>query len=199
MKSKITIKKIQDLLIKGVQSIYVDDVTSRRMWWCALEVIQKDFLLSHYQEGGVWAASPLPAINERKYLNKFKGWLWAPKGFPNFKNEYAGYLPVKNEKYEDERFQFLNNYKILSINAEDGFEPFLMIITPTFQCVLSITGAKDKKNLIMRSDEKSIQNVIELLNTKLIIVYFLLFFLHINNFITIIPTSTLNKTGTFTN
>ena len=36
----------------------------------------------------MWAASPLPAINENKYLNKFKGWLWDPKGFPDFKNEY---------------------------------------------------------------------------------------------------------------
>ena len=167
MNENITIKLIQELLIEEYSDSFVDDQTSRRMWWCALEVIQKDFLLSHYQEGGVWAASPLPAINERKYLNKFKGWLWAPKGFPNFKNEYAGYLPFKNEKYEDERFQYFNNYKILSINAEDGFEPFLMIITPTFQCILSITGAKDKKNLIMRSDEESIQKVIELLNTKL--------------------------------
>ena len=41
MKSQITIKKIQELLIKGgVQTIYVDDETSRRMWWASLEVIQ---------------------------------------------------------------------------------------------------------------------------------------------------------------
>ena len=44
MKSQITIKKIQDLLIKGVQTIQVDDDTSRRMWWASLEVIQKEFL-----------------------------------------------------------------------------------------------------------------------------------------------------------
>ena len=112
MNENITIKLIQELLIEEYSDSFVDDQTSRRMWWCALEVIQKDFLLSHYQEGGVWAASPLPAINERKYLNKLKGWLWAPKGFPNFKNEYAGYLPVKNEKYEDERAQYFNHYKI---------------------------------------------------------------------------------------
>ena len=49
MKSKITIKKIQDFLIKGVQAIYVDDDTSRRMWWASLEVIQKDFLSQNYK------------------------------------------------------------------------------------------------------------------------------------------------------
>ena len=51
MKSKITIKKIQDLLIKGVQTIYVDDDTSRKMWWASLEVIQKDFLSQNYKQG----------------------------------------------------------------------------------------------------------------------------------------------------
>ena len=44
MKSHITIKKIRDLLIKGFQTIHVDDDTSRRMWWASLEVIQKEFL-----------------------------------------------------------------------------------------------------------------------------------------------------------
>ena len=52
MKSKITIKKIQELLIKRVQTIYVDDDTSRRMWWASLEVIQKDFLSQNYKRGG---------------------------------------------------------------------------------------------------------------------------------------------------
>ena len=31
MKSQITIKKIQELLIKGVQNIYVDDDTNQRL------------------------------------------------------------------------------------------------------------------------------------------------------------------------
>ena len=53
MKSRITIKKIQELLIKGVQTIYVDDDTSRRMWWASLEVIQKDFLSHNYKQGGM--------------------------------------------------------------------------------------------------------------------------------------------------
>ena len=64
MKSQITIKKIQELLIQGVQTIYVDDDTSRRMWWASLEVIQKDFLSQNYKKGGMWVASPLPAFND---------------------------------------------------------------------------------------------------------------------------------------
>jgi len=35
MKSQITIKKIQELLIKGVKNIYVEDDTYRRMWWAS--------------------------------------------------------------------------------------------------------------------------------------------------------------------
>ena len=64
MKSQITIKKIQELLIKGVQTIFVDDDTSRRMWWASLEVIQKDFLSQNYKYGGIWVCllytSPSP-------------------------------------------------------------------------------------------------------------------------------------------
>ena len=52
MKSQITIKQIQELLISGVKTIYVDDDTSRRMWWASLEVIQKDFLSQNYKQGG---------------------------------------------------------------------------------------------------------------------------------------------------
>ena len=63
MKSQITIKKIQDLLLDNLQTSYVDDETSRRMWWASLEVIQKEFLSPHYHEGGLWVASPLPALN----------------------------------------------------------------------------------------------------------------------------------------
>ena len=66
MKSEISIKKIQDILIKGVQTIYVDDDTSRRMWWASLEVIQKDFLSQNYKQGGIWVASPLPILSEKK-------------------------------------------------------------------------------------------------------------------------------------
>ena len=73
MKSQITIKKIQELLIKGVKTIFVDDDTSRRMWWASLEVIQKDFLTQNYRQGGIWGASPLPAFNDKKF---FKSTSW---------------------------------------------------------------------------------------------------------------------------
>jgi len=67
MKSQITIKKIQELLIKGVQTIYVDDDTSRRMWWGSLEVIQKDFLSQNYKQGGYG----LPRLCQLLMIKKF--------------------------------------------------------------------------------------------------------------------------------
>ena len=51
--------------------------------------------------------------------------------------------------------------------SEDGYEPFLMIITPNFQCILSIAGEKDKKILLMKCDEDSLKISIELMNAKL--------------------------------
>ena len=67
MKSQITIKKIQELLIKGVQTIYIDDDTSRRMWWASLEVIQKDFLSQNYKQGG----SGLPHLCQLLMIKNF--------------------------------------------------------------------------------------------------------------------------------
>ena len=167
MKSQITIKKIQELLIKRVQTIYVDDDTSRRMWWASLEVIQKDFLSQNYKQGGIWVASPLPAFNDKKFLNQLHGWLWSPEGFPYFQNENAGLLPVNNSEKIKKDFDLVSNYKVLTLCQEDGYEPFLMIITPNFQCVLSIVGEKDKKILLMKCDEESLKLSIELMHAKL--------------------------------
>ena len=167
MKSQITIRKIQDLLIKGVQTIYVDDDTSRRMWWASLEVIQKDFLSKNYKQGGIWVASPLPAFNDEKFFNQLHGWLWSPEGFPYFKNDNAGFLPVNNSDKIKKDCDLVSNYKVLNLSQKDGYEPFLMIITPNFQCILSIVGEKDKKILLIKCDEESLKLSIELMHAKL--------------------------------
>ena len=149
MKSIITIKKIQNLLLQGLNTTYVDDETSRRIWWASLEVVQREFLSLNYQQGGVWVASPLPALNDKKFSNHLHGWLWTPEGFPYFQKENAGFLPVNNSAKI--RKDFISNYRVLTLSQKDGYEPFLMIITPNFQCVLSIVGEKDKKILIFFS------------------------------------------------
>jgi len=167
MESQITIKRIQDLLIKGVQPIHVDDDTSRRMWWASLEVIQKEFLSLNYHQGGVWVASPLPALNDKKFFKKLHGWLWSPEGFPYFQKDNAGFLPVNDSAKIKNDLDFISNYKVLNLSQEDGYEPFLMIITQDFQCILSITGEKDKKILLMKCDEESLKISIELMHAKL--------------------------------
>ena len=167
MKSKITIKNIQDLLIKGVQTLYVDDDTSRRMWWASLEVIQKHFLSKNYKQGGIWIASPLPALNDKKFFSQLDGWLWSPEGFPYFQKENAGFLPVNNSDKMNKDFNLARNYKVLNLSKEDGYEPFLMIITPNFQCILSIVGEKDQKILLIKCDEESLKISIELMHAKL--------------------------------
>ena len=167
MKSQITIKKIQDMLLQGVRTKFVDDETSRRMWWASLEVVQKEFLPHNYHEGGIWLASPLPALNEKKFSTKLKGWLWSPGGYSYLTKENAGYLPGDHPREIKGKSEFNSNYKVLNLNPKDGYEPFLMIITPSFQCILTIAGEKDKKILLMRCDEESIKTVIELIHAKL--------------------------------
>ena len=168
MKSLITLNLIRKALLENYVSIdFVDDKTSRRMWWGALEVIQKEFLPNHLENGGLWVAAPLPVLNEKKYLDKLNGWLWAPEGFPCFKNEQAKFLPYQESHLNGDKFKYKNNYKILNLNQYDGFDPFLMIVTPTFQCIITISGEKDKKSLIMRNDESSLNKVIGLVDMKL--------------------------------
>ena len=167
MKTQITIKNIQDLLIKGAQNIYVDDDTSRRMWWASLEVIQKEFLSKNYKQGGIWVASPLPALNDKKFFKQLHGWLWSPEGFPYFQKENAGFLPVNQADKIKKDFDFIRNYKVLNLSQKDGYEPFLMIITSNFQCILSIVGEKDKKILLIKCDEESLKLSIELMHAKL--------------------------------
>ena len=68
MNSEITIKAIQDLLIKGQKFQYVDDETSRRMWWAALEVVQKEFLSKYYHDGGMWVAVPCQLSTKKNFF-----------------------------------------------------------------------------------------------------------------------------------
>jgi len=167
MKSQITIKKIQDLLLQGFHSKEVDVDTSRRMWWASLEVIQKDFLSKNYKQGGIWVASPLPALNDKKFFNQLHGWLWSPEGFPYFQKDNPVFLPVNNSAKIKKDFDFISNYKVLNLSQKDGYEPFLMIITTNFQCILSIVGEKDKKILLMKCDAESLKIAIELMHAKL--------------------------------
>ncbi len=167
MKPFITIKKIQDTLLQGLKTTYVDDETSRRMWWASLEVVQKEFLSHNSKEGGFWVASPLPALTDKKCLNKMKGWLWSPEGFPYFQRDNAGFLPLDHSRTTKEENNFIGNYKVLNLNTKDGYEPFIIIITTNFQCLLTIAGEKDKRTLLMRCDEKSLKTAIELIDAKL--------------------------------
>ncbi len=109
----------------------------------------------------------MPAFNDKKFLNQLHGWLWSPEGFPYFQNENAGLLPVNNSEKIKKDFDLVSNYKVLTLCQEDGYEPFLMIITPNFQCVLSIVGEKDKKIILMKCDEESLKLSIELMHAKL--------------------------------
>ena len=168
MKSQITIKKIQDLLLEGLNTTKcVDDETSRRMWWASLEIVQKEFLSHSSQQGGFWVASPLPALTDKKCLTKLKGWLWSPEGFPYFQKDSVSFLPVNNNSKIKQDIDFIRNYKVLNLSPKDGYEPFLIIVSSNFQCLLTIAGEKDKKTLLMRCDEKSLKTAIELIDAKL--------------------------------
>ena len=168
MEDPITFEMIKSELLNNFESsLKVNDETSRRMWWNSLEVIQKNFLPNNYKSGGLWVASPLPAINEKKFIEAMKGWLWAPDGFSMFDSERTKFLPYHQSGNGSENFNYSNNYEILKLHSNEGYEPFLLIITSKLQFVLTITGEKNRKNFIMRNDEYSLKKVIKLIDLKL--------------------------------
>ena len=169
IKEPITFEIIKSILLNNFESsVQVDDETSRRLWWNSLEVIQKDFLPQNFKNDGLWVASPLPVINEKKFIKAMKGWLWAPQGFARCDFEKTKFLPFHQSRNGSENFNYSNNYEILNLQENDGYDPFLLIITSKLQCVLTITGEKNKKKLIMRNDEDTLKKVIELVDLKLI-------------------------------
>ena len=130
--------------------------------------MSKEFLSNSSQEGDCGWPPLLPALTDKKCLTNMKGWLWSPEGFPYFQSDNAGFLPVEHsKKIKEDSSNFTRNYKVLNLNSNDGYEPFLIIITSNFQCLLTIAGKKDKKTLLMRCDKNSSQTAIELIDAKL--------------------------------
>ena len=147
-----------------MQTSYVDDDTARRMWWASLEVVQKDFLNHNYHNGGIWVASPLPALNEKKFFNKLQGWLWSPEGFPYFKGDTAGLLPG-DYPAKSKKFTSTNNYKVLNLNPRDGYN-LSYDYNSKFPVHTNNCWRKGQKNLINAVRRKSLKSVIELIHAK---------------------------------
>tara|TARA_B100000965_G_scaffold385249_1_gene386275 strand:+ start:1410 stop:2708 length:1299 start_codon:yes stop_codon:yes gene_type:complete len=136
------------------------------MWWAALDTIQSDILLPMNLTQGLWLSSPLPALYEPKLLDKFQGWVWAPKDLLNLANPSIGMLPP-SKSLSMEINNYSSDFERLTLLEEDGIDPLLIVITPEIQIALALEGNSQERKLLMRSDPETLSDLLTLLDNRL--------------------------------
>ena len=162
----VTIEDLQKRMAQGVPHSSCNESSVRRMWWAALDTLQSEILLPMNLTRGLWLSSPLPALYEPKLLNKFKGWVWAPKDLFNLKNPSVGILPP-SQSFSVDCDNDASAYERLTLLEEDGNDPLLIVITPEIQIALALEGNSQERKLLMRSDPETLSDLLTLLDNRL--------------------------------
>ena len=162
----VTIQALQQRMAKGVTVAACSESAVRRMWWAALDTLQSDILLPMNLTRGLWLSSPLPALYEPKLLNKFQGWVWAPKDLLNLTYPSIGMLPPSQSLSMDLHTDS-PDYERLTLLEEDGNDPLLIVITPEIQIALALEGRYQERKLLMRSDPETLSDLLTLLDNRL--------------------------------
>ncbi len=168
MSNLITLKSIQQRISLGVPPGRVDESTVRRLWWAALDTLQEEILSSLDLKGGVWLSSPLPALYEPKLLESLTGWVWVPKGLQKLGTSNIGLLPPSRFRtLRESNNEDALNFRRLPLRVEDGIDPLLIIITSDVQIALALQGDKGARHLSMRSDQKTLKDIMAMLLSRL--------------------------------
>ena len=165
------LQSIHRLMAEGVPAGQADDSHARRLWWGALEVLQQRLLIDQSSRGGLWIASPLPALYAPELLQRYQGWVWAPEAFSLLKSlEASTLLPsdlinapsgVKGDPSVSCRFQ------TMPLRVEDGQDPFLLVITPDLQAAIALQGQEGQRRLLMRSEPSLLGQILSLIERRL--------------------------------
>ena len=146
----------------------VDEPTVRRLWWGALDTLQEEILGDMDLSKGLWIASPLPALYEPKLLDRLQGWVWAPEELENLSFSNSALLPPSRIRSIDcPNQKGMERFSRLPLREEDGHDPLLIIITPEVQCALALQGQPGHRNLLMRSDSETLQDLLRMLDMRL--------------------------------
>ncbi len=152
----------------GVPCGNLDEPIVRRLWWAALDILQEQILQPSHLEKGLWLASPLPALYDQKLLDQLQGWVWTSESFAFSTSTNAGLLPpasirsIQSQKSLDSK-----RFRKLTLLKEDGNDPLLIVITKEIQIALALTGKPGERNLIMRSDQEALTDILILLDQRL--------------------------------
>jgi len=163
-----TLISIQQRMAEDYPIGKADETTVRRLWWAALDTLQEDILLPMNKQNGIWISAPLPALYEPKLLQSLTGWVWGPDEFEFLNSNKSGLLPPSDPKNSNKYSLFEEgNYKHLKLKTEDGSEPLLIILTSKVQIALTVYGPANKRSLIIKTDKKSLDDIISILHKRL--------------------------------
>ena len=162
----VTIQALQKRMAHGVPTNSCSEAAVRRMWWAALDTLQSDILMPMNLTRGLWLSSPLPALYEPKLLEKFQGWVWAPKDLLNLSHPSVGILPPSKSLSMDIHSDS-TSYERLNLLKEDGNDPLLIVITPEIQIALALEGKYQDRKLLMRSDPETLSDLLTMLDNRL--------------------------------
>jgi len=154
---------VRACLRDGVPAGGGDDDSIRRQWWAALATLQDDLLQDVANDGGLWLASPLPALYEPLVLQRLQGWVWTPERVGGLLTPQAALLPGTPDAGATEGGRF----RRLPLRPADGTDPLLVVITPGVQVGLCLAGSAGERQLVVRFDPVVLTQALALLNERL--------------------------------
>ncbi len=149
-------------LCDGVPAGHSDEDGVRRQWWAALATIQGELLSNREQLKGIWLASPLPALYEPLVLSRLQGWLWAPTELEELFQASAPLLPPGAGSPAS-----LAAVQRLPLEADDGLDPLLIVITPRLQVGLCLDGPEQARRLVVRFDADRLSQLLALAHERI--------------------------------
>ncbi|QVL52496.1 MAG: sensor histidine kinase [Cyanobium sp. M30B3] len=161
-----TLQAVRTCLTAGVPPGRNDDDCARRQWWAALATLQNDLLLPAADSRGIWLAAPLPALYEPQLLDRLQGWVWTPAPIEGLIGPQPPRLPgsdgvVESGSHGGAAFQRL------SLLAEDGTDPLLLVITPSVQAGLCLDGPPGGRRLVVRFEPAVLSEALALIHRQL--------------------------------
>ena len=160
----IIFDELRQRLAEGSAPGSCDETGVRRLWWAAMETLQRDLLTSETNAKGLWLATPLPALYEPKLLRELQGWVWAPEDLGPLAPMTTA-LPVSAGHRPPIRHG--EPYRRLTLHADDSRDPLLIVITPALQVALALHGPAGKRQLLIRSDPTTLGDILALVGRGL--------------------------------
>lgn len=161
----ISLEALRHCLCEGVPAGRSDDDSVRRQWWAALATLQDDLLLGQEPLKGLWLAAPLPALYEPVVLSRLQGWIWAPKELEELLPAGPPLLP--STPGSSTASPALAAVERLALQAGDGLDPLLVVITPTVQVGLCLDGPPQGRRLVVRFDAAVLSHLLSLVHQRL--------------------------------